>query len=76
MSMKSLMSAAHAAGYAMVAEEQAESPAVMIAPKRQSTALVVHPAYQPSFVRKMQRSLVRLWLREWAAMHGARRAAA
>ena len=65
MGMKSLMSAAHAAGYAMAAEDMANDDlnrtqaTVARAP---STALVVVPA-QRSLLASTQRSLRRLWLR-------------
>jgi hypothetical protein len=75
--MKSLISAAHAAGYAMAGEELPEAAPVVIMHKRPGTALAVRPSnYPPYLVRRMQRSLVRLWLREWVFAHGARRAAA
>ena len=88
MSMKSLMSAAHAAGYAMAAEDVSEPrPVVLATPppeamrKRASTALMVLPTSptaalmnRTQLIRRMHRSLVRYWVREWMA-HAARRGA-
>ena len=73
MSMKTLISAAHAAGYAMAAEDVAEPrPQIVRAP---STALVVRPVVQRGMLAHAQRSMRRMWL-QWVADHVAHRAAA
>lgn len=73
MSMKSLMSAAQAAGYAMAAEDIAEvRPDLARAP---STALVVRGPVQRGLVASAHRSMRRMWL-QWFADHWAHRAAA
>lgn len=73
MSMKTLMSAAHAAGYAMAAEDIAElRPHAVRAP---STALVVHRPVQRGMIASAQRSMRRMWL-QWCADHLSHRAAA
>ncbi len=73
MSMKTLISAAHAAGYAMAAEEIAEQrPEVVLAPAQ---ALVVRPTVQRGVIANAQRSMRRMWL-QWIAEHGNHRAAA
>lgn len=72
MSMKTLMSAAHAAGYAMAAEEVAEPRAGMA--RVPSTAIVVRPV-QRGVVASAHRSMRRMWL-HWFAEHWAHRAAA
>ncbi|MDH4982095.1 hypothetical protein [Hyphomicrobium sp. D-2] len=66
MGMKSLMSAAHAAGYAMAAEDMATDDLNRTQAKVArvpSTALVVVPTTQRSLLASTQRSLRRLWLR-------------
>lgn len=65
MGMKSLMSAAHAAGYAMAAEDMATDDVIRTKAtiaRVPSTALVVVPQ-QRSLLSSTQRSLRRLWLR-------------
>lgn len=75
MSMKTLISAAHAAGYAMAAEDICE-PRTEVVRIPQSTALVVRRVPQRSMLATAQRSLRRLWLRAWLADHWGHRAAA
>ncbi|MFN3624089.1 MAG: hypothetical protein ACK4TP_08515 [Hyphomicrobium sp.] len=73
MGMKTLISAAHAAGYAMAAEDIAETrPEVLRAP---STALVVHRPVQRGMIASAHRSARRMWL-QWCAEHLGHRAAA
>jgi hypothetical protein len=72
--MKSLMSAAHAAGYAMAAEEVAEPRAVLV--RAPSNALVAHRTSQRGMLSSAQRSLRRMWVRGWLADHWGHRAAA
>jgi hypothetical protein len=68
MSMKALMSAAHAAGYAMAAEELAEPRPEFVRPQRESTALVVRsPQQAPPEMMAMRRFMRRFWLRLWIA---------
>ena len=78
MSMKTLMSAAHAAGYAMAADDFSEPRAELVlvrAPR--STAVVVHRASHRGPIANAQRSLRRMWLRAWSAEYfGHHRAAA
>ena len=73
MSMNRLISAAHAAGYAMAAEEVAE-PRTIVARVPQSTAVVVHPVHR-GVVANAQRSVRRMWL-QFFADHWGHRAAA
>ncbi len=75
MKMQALRSAAHAAGYAMAAEDLPESRPQPV--RRTGTALTVR-ASRPASVRllRAQRYLRRLWLREWVAGHWHGRAAA
>ena len=73
MSIKRLMSAAHAAGYAMAAEDVAEPRPVVVA-RVPSTALVVRPV-QRGMIASAQRSARRMWL-QWFAEHWDHRAAA
>jgi len=73
MGMKSLMSAAHAAGYAMAAEDIAEPRAELA--RVPSTAIVVCPP-QRSLLASMQRSLRRMWVRAWLADPWGHRGAA
>lgn len=76
MSMKRLMSAAHAAGYAMAADDVSE-PRSELVRVPQSTAVVVHRAYHRGPIANAQRSLRRMWLRAWSADYfGHHRAAA
>lgn len=76
MSIKSLMSAAHAAGYAMAADDMGE-PTAPIEPERQGTALAVRPAPRPtSHAWMTPKVLRRLWLVDWFAGHWPGRAAA
>ena len=73
MGMKRLISAAHAAGYAMAAEDIAEArPEVVRAP---SVALVVHRPVQRGMIANAQQSMRRAWL-QWFADHWDHRAAA
>jgi hypothetical protein len=65
--MKRLISAAHAAGYAMIPEEVADARPLAV--KAQSTALVVHRPIQRGVVANAQRSMRRAWL-QWFATHG------
>ncbi|HWK33313.1 MAG TPA: hypothetical protein VNR51_06505 [Hyphomicrobium sp.] len=68
MGMKSLMSAAHAAGYAMAAEEPAAEEVIEARAARvPSTALVVRHPVQRSLMASAQRSLRRMWVRAWLA---------
>ncbi len=74
MSMQRLISAAHAAGYAMAAEDISE-PRTEVVVRAPSTALVVRPV-QRGMVAHAQRSLRKMWLRAWSADHWGHRAAA
>ena len=75
MSMKALISAAHAAGYAMAAEDLAEyRPAPVSPEKRKSTALVVRA--EPSLWLEVNAFLRFDWLRGWFVAHWHRGAAA
>lgn len=77
MSMKALRSAAHAAGYAMAAEELPEPQAVTLPVARKSTALALRTQRCVSLeLLRAQRRLRRLWLRDWFAGHWPGRAAA
>jgi hypothetical protein len=73
MSMKRLMSAAHAAGYAMAAEDVCE-PRTEVVARVPSTAVVVRPV-QRGMIANAQRSARRMWL-QWFAEHWDHRAAA
>ena len=76
MSMKTLMSAAHAAGYAMAADDNSEPRAELVRVP-QSTAVVVHRVAHRGPIANAQRSLRRVWLRVWSADYfGHHRAAA
>ena len=76
MSMKTLMSAAHAAGYAMAAEDVSD-PRTELVRASPSTAVVVRHAPHRGVIASAQRSLRRMWLRAWSADHwGHHRAAA
>jgi hypothetical protein len=72
MGMKSLMSAAHAAGYAMAAEDLTET-AVPVMQAR--SVVVVHPS-RPAITDALnaQGVLRSVWLREWLAGHWPGRA--
>jgi hypothetical protein len=72
MAMKSLMSAAHAAGYAMAAEDLTET-AVPVMQAR--NAVVVRP-WSPGIADALsvQGLLRTVWLREWLAGHWPGRA--
>ncbi len=72
MSMNRLMSAAHAAGYAMVAEEISEPRGE--AARLPSTVIVIRPV-QRGIVANTQRSVRRMWL-QWFADHRGHLAAA
>jgi hypothetical protein len=77
MSMKSLMSAAYAAGYAMAAEELSEPPAQAVTGERQLAAPAGQSSSSPtSDVLGAQRLLRRHLLREWFAEHWPGRATA
>jgi len=80
MGMKSLMSAAHAAGYAMAAEELAAEdivePRTELARRVPSTALVVRHPVQRSLMASAHRSLRRMWVRAWLADPWGHRGAA
>jgi hypothetical protein len=78
MSIKTLMSAAHAAGFAMAAEDIAEpSPAVMQIKQALPTvparipqtlpATISRPAPIQLEILKAQRALRRFWVRMWLA---------
>ena len=73
MSMKTLISAAHAAGYAMAAEDIAETRPVPV--RAPSTAVVIHRPVQRGKIASAHRSMRRMWL-QWFAGHVAHRAAA
>jgi len=76
MSMKTLMSAAHAAGYAMAAEDFTEQRTELVRASH-STAVAVHHASHRGMIASVQRSVRRMWLRAWFADHwGHHRAAA
>lgn len=76
MSIKTLMSAAHAAGYAMAADDVSETRAELVRVPH-STAVVVHRAAHRGPIANAQRSLRRMWLRAWSADYfGHHRAAA
>jgi hypothetical protein len=63
MSMQALMSAAHAAGYAMAAEDVAECRPVPVSQEPKSTALVVR---SPGSLWSEANAFLRLdWLRGW-----------
>jgi len=87
MSIKTLMSAAQAAGFAMAAEDVAEPPPpgieAMPVEAVPVEAVPVRPALParipqslPPDVLRMQRALRRLWLRWWLAGTWGGRAAA
>jgi hypothetical protein len=78
MSLQTLKSAAHAAGYAMAAEDLPEPrPQSMphVRPTRRSTALVVRTGRPVSikFLRA-KRYLRRMWQRDWLGAHWTGRA--
>jgi hypothetical protein len=76
MSMKTLMSAAHAAGYAMAADDFAEPRTELVRAPR-SNAVVVHRTSHRGPIAHAQRTLRRMWLRAWSADYfGHHRAAA
>jgi hypothetical protein len=63
MSMQALMSAAHAAGYAMAAEDVAECRPVLVSQESKSTALVVR---NHSSLWSEAHAFLRVdWLRGW-----------
>jgi hypothetical protein len=74
--MKTLMSAAHAAGYAMAAEDVPVTRTDAVRMPPQSTAVVLHRAPHRGVIATAQRSLRRSWLRLMAAEHWGHRAAA
>lgn len=76
MSMKTLMSAAHAAGYAMAAEEVCEPRPEFVVRAPQSTAVVIHRPHHRGVIATAHRSLRRMWIRAWASDHWGHRAAA
>ncbi len=67
MSMKALMSAAHAAGYAMAAEDLAECRPTPVSPERKGTALVVRN--ENSLWSEVNSFLRFDWLRGWFVTH-------
>ena len=76
MSMKTLMSAAHAAGYAMAAEDCSETRVQVARMPPQSNAVVVYRAPHRGIIASAQRSIRRMWLKAWFADHWGHRAAA
>ncbi|MEI9902504.1 MAG: hypothetical protein WDN31_23175 [Hyphomicrobium sp.] len=76
MGMKTLISAAHAAGYAMAGEDVCEQRAEVVARVPQSTAVVIHRPHHRGMIATAHRSLRRMWLKAWAADHWNHRAAA
>jgi len=84
MKMKSLMSAAHAAGYAMAAEEVTADDVAQprpqpVVPHPKSTALTVRPIQYhatTSLLLRAPRLLRRYSLREWLGAYWTGRAAA
>jgi len=67
MSMKALMSAAHAAGYAMAAEDLADCRPAPVPQEQRSTALVVR---NPSSLWSEVNAFLRVdWLRGWFVGH-------
>jgi len=74
MSMKALISAAHAAGYAMAAEDLAEYRPAPVSPEKKSTALVVRN--EPSLWSEVNAFFRFDWLRGWFVAHWHRGAAA
>lgn len=74
MKMQALRSAAHAAGYAMAAEDLPEPRPEVV--RQPGTALVVRS--RPATLRflRAQRYLRRLWLRDWFAGYWHGRATA
>lgn len=88
MSIKTLMSAAQAAGFAMAAEDVAEPPPPPVIEAMPVEAVPVEavpvrpalpariPQSLPPDVLRMQRALRRLWLRWWLAGTWGGRAAA
>ncbi len=76
MSMKTLMSAAHAAGYAMAADDFSEPRTELVRAPRLN-AVVVHRVSHRGPIANAQRTLRRMWLRAWSAdFFGHHRAAA
>lgn len=79
MKMKTLMSAAHAAGYAMAAEDLQEPPLVRPVVKANPDNLPVAVRSRqpvPVAVIKARIMFRRLWTRDWFAGYGAGGAAA
>lgn len=81
MSIEALMSAAHAAGFAMAPEDVAEPPRPVIEAKPVRPALPARvpqslPAPVPPEVLRMQGALRRFWVRLWLAGSWGGRAAA
>jgi hypothetical protein len=75
--MQALKSAAHAAGYAMAAEDLPEPRPAAIQPARTGTAIVLRASRPASFkLLRAQRFLRRLWQRDWTAGHWPGRATA
>jgi hypothetical protein len=72
MGMNRLISAAHAAGYAMAAEDISEPRG--LATRVPSTAIIIRPV-QRGVIASAQRSVRRMWL-QWCAEHWDHRAAA
>ena len=81
MSMQRLMSAAHAAGYAMAAEDfEPEPRPEPVKPAREARALALRAptplTVEMLRIRRMYRSLRRVWLSDWVATHWSGRAPA
>ena len=81
MSMQRLMSAAHAAGYAMAAEDFDPEPrAEAVKPARASRAVALRTPtpimIEMLRLRRTLRSLRRVWLSDWVAAHWTGRATA
>ena len=81
MSMQRLMSAAHAAGYAMAAEDFDPEPRAECTSRRVNSRAVALRAPTPIMIemlrlRRTLRSLRRVWLSDWVAAHWTGRATA
>ena len=81
MSMQRLMSAAHAAGYAMAAEDfEPEPRPEAVKPAREARAVALRTPtpimIEMLRLRRTLRSLRRVWLSDWVAAHWTGRATA
>ena len=81
MSMQRLMSAAHAAGYAMAAEDfDPEPPTVVVKPARETRALALRAPTPLTIellrLRRTFRSMRRMLASDWLAAHWTGRATA